>query len=189
VSPFDGCSPSLGRHLTPGLGVLPLPSRSHYMAIRSPGRVADSLSATQRRASRPGCTHRGFNPANYLASRTCHGSASLSHPLVSSWWLRNYEAMTDTWQGPGWWIASDGKWYPPHLHPSYRPPLMRMILHRWKLKRAFKRASRQPVSQVQWSDVPAPSDYWAHRAPGPWTAGDEQAHVITPERWGGAHNR
>lgn len=21
-------------------------------------------------------------------------------------------------QGPGWWIASDGKWYPPHLHPS-----------------------------------------------------------------------
>ena len=101
---------------------------------------------------------------------------------------RNYEAMTDTSPAPGWWIASDGKWYPPHLHPSYRPPLMRMILHRWKLKRAFKRASRQPVSQVQWSDVPAPSDYWAHRAPGPWTAGDEQAHVITPERWGGAHN-
>jgi uncharacterized RDD family membrane protein YckC len=26
--------------------------------------------------------------------------------------------MTDVSQGPGWWIASDGKWYPPHLHPS-----------------------------------------------------------------------
>ncbi|MGI9033883.1 MAG: hypothetical protein ACR2HY_09485 [Acidimicrobiales bacterium] len=21
--------------------------------------------------------------------------------------------MSDTWQGPGWWEASDGKWYPP----------------------------------------------------------------------------
>jgi len=20
-------------------------------------------------------------------------------------------------QGPGWWLASDGRWYPPHLHP------------------------------------------------------------------------
>lgn len=26
-------------------------------------------------------------------------------------------------QGPGWWIASDGRWYPPELHPSYRPPV------------------------------------------------------------------
>ena len=23
--------------------------------------------------------------------------------------------MSDTSQGPGWWMASDGKWYPPHL--------------------------------------------------------------------------
>lgn len=27
--------------------------------------------------------------------------------------------MSDVSQGPGWWIASDGKWYPPHLHPDY----------------------------------------------------------------------
>lgn len=26
--------------------------------------------------------------------------------------------MTDSSHGPGWWVASDGKWYPPHLHPS-----------------------------------------------------------------------
>jgi hypothetical protein len=25
--------------------------------------------------------------------------------------------MSDAWQGPGWWMASDGKWYPPELHP------------------------------------------------------------------------
>ena len=23
--------------------------------------------------------------------------------------------MSDTAQGPGWWLASDGKWYPPEL--------------------------------------------------------------------------
>jgi hypothetical protein len=30
--------------------------------------------------------------------------------------------MSDMSQGPGWWIASDGKWYPPHLHPSVSVP-------------------------------------------------------------------
>ena len=24
--------------------------------------------------------------------------------------------------GPGWWQASDGKWYRPEQHPDYRPP-------------------------------------------------------------------
>jgi hypothetical protein len=26
--------------------------------------------------------------------------------------------MSDSSQGPGWWIASDGKWYAPELHPE-----------------------------------------------------------------------
>jgi len=30
--------------------------------------------------------------------------------------------MSDTSQGPGWWMASDGKWYPPETHPSRPPP-------------------------------------------------------------------
>ena len=30
--------------------------------------------------------------------------------------------MSDTSQGPGWWLASDGKWYPPHLAPQPPPP-------------------------------------------------------------------
>ena len=30
--------------------------------------------------------------------------------------------MSDLSQGPGWWQASDGKWYPPEQHPSYVPP-------------------------------------------------------------------
>ena len=28
--------------------------------------------------------------------------------------------MSDKPEGPGWWIASDGKWYPPELHPSVK---------------------------------------------------------------------
>ena len=30
--------------------------------------------------------------------------------------------MSDVSQGPGWWIASDGKWYPPEQAPGYAPP-------------------------------------------------------------------
>lgn len=30
--------------------------------------------------------------------------------------------MSDVVQQQGWWIASDGKWYPPELHPDYAPP-------------------------------------------------------------------
>ncbi len=26
--------------------------------------------------------------------------------------------MSDVAQGPGWWLASNGKWYPPELHPA-----------------------------------------------------------------------
>ena len=32
------------------------------------------------------------------------------------------DAARHTPEGPGWWMASDGQWYPPELHPSYRPP-------------------------------------------------------------------
>jgi CRP/FNR family transcriptional regulator, cyclic AMP receptor protein len=30
--------------------------------------------------------------------------------------------MSEVSNGPGWWVASDGKWYPPELHPNYVPP-------------------------------------------------------------------
>ncbi len=29
--------------------------------------------------------------------------------------------MSDTAQGPGWWQASDGRFYAPELHPQYQP--------------------------------------------------------------------
>lgn len=31
--------------------------------------------------------------------------------------------MSDQSQGPGWWIASDGKWYPPEAAPQQPPPM------------------------------------------------------------------
>jgi hypothetical protein len=30
--------------------------------------------------------------------------------------------MSEVSQGPGWWQASDGKWYRPDQHPNYQPP-------------------------------------------------------------------
>jgi hypothetical protein len=30
--------------------------------------------------------------------------------------------MSDVSQGPGWWQASDGRWYPPETHPLFTPP-------------------------------------------------------------------
>ncbi len=29
--------------------------------------------------------------------------------------------MSETWQGPGWWLASDGRWYPPDQVPGPFP--------------------------------------------------------------------
>jgi Domain of unknown function (DUF4282) len=29
--------------------------------------------------------------------------------------------MSDVSQGPDWWLATDGKWYPPERHPAYKP--------------------------------------------------------------------
>ena len=30
--------------------------------------------------------------------------------------------MSDTPQGPDWWMASDGRWYPPQQHANFPPP-------------------------------------------------------------------
>lgn len=36
--------------------------------------------------------------------------------------VRSVNMGADEAQGPGWWIASDGKWYPPALHPTRTAP-------------------------------------------------------------------
>ncbi len=32
--------------------------------------------------------------------------------------------MSDVSKGPGWWLASNGKWYPPETHPDAAPPTL-----------------------------------------------------------------
>ncbi len=59
---------------------------------------------------RRGCYMRGATSADPHAILVTHSPA----------WCDEGRAMSDGSQGPGWWIASDGKWYPPHLHPNYQ---------------------------------------------------------------------
>jgi len=35
--------------------------------------------------------------------------------------------MSNEPQGPGWWLASDGTWHPPELHPSMRENTSTMV--------------------------------------------------------------
>lgn len=55
--------------------------------------------------------------------------------------------MSDASQGPGWWLASDGKWYPPQVPPAAFAP---------------------PVPPPQVPPQPAPPGYqWPYQPPAP----------------------
>lgn len=49
-------------------------------------------------------------------------SGCLKASMPSSRWTwvvsRRRLLVSDVWRGPGWWLASDDKWYPPELHPD-----------------------------------------------------------------------
>lgn len=67
--------------------------------------------------------------------------------------------MSDQSQGPGWWEASDDKWYPPELHPDRRPPSEGAA------------AGRRPATRIQqarWTP-------WYRR---PWVLGGAAALVL-----------
>src|SRR6516225_10069479 len=49
--------------------------------------------------------------------RRARGPERLFTPFGSKW-VAQHKTVTK----PGWWRASDGKLYPPHQHPNYRPP-------------------------------------------------------------------
>ena len=54
--------------------------------------------------------------------------------------------MSDTSPGPGWWLASDGRWYAPELHPG--PP------HRWGAPRSSA-ASPSGDALASWAPAAA----------------------------------
>jgi uncharacterized RDD family membrane protein YckC len=64
--------------------------------------------------------------------------------------------MTDVSQGPGWWIASDGKWYPPHLHPSVAELPASSSYVPSELHLAHAAADVQPTGAPSWT---SPSPY------------------------------
>jgi len=75
--------------------------------------------------------------------------------------------VSDKPEGPGWWVASDGKWYPPELHPSFKDGVP-------KEPTAIRTAPQQvPVQHATRQEPPAQT------RPGA-TAGEPQAH-----RWQG----
>ncbi|HVC70931.1 MAG TPA: hypothetical protein VNC61_11815 [Acidimicrobiales bacterium] len=86
--------------------------------------------------------------------------------------------MSDMSQGPGWWIASDGKWYPPHLHPSVRvdPPMSEdhtpAATSEETLGTTSVQASEIPASEIRGRFVGSPGT-------GP-AIGVDQASDLTP---------
>ena len=68
--------------------------------------------------------------------------------------------MSDTSQGPGWWQASDGKWYTPEQAPGYE-------LQSQDPGAAVEYASPQPSSIAAAAPVPPPQAYAATQYPGP----------------------
>jgi hypothetical protein len=63
--------------------------------------------------------------------------------------------MSDVSQGPGWWIASDGKWYPPEDHPDYRPPPQVPEVPSWEAH-ASQSQPQAPGPQIPGPQIPGP---------------------------------
>ena len=65
--------------------------------------------------------------------------------------------VSDASQGPGWWLASDGKWYPP------QPPAPR--------RRATEPAPAEPAPAVAYGPAPPPTGAYAGPIGPPPTSG------------------
>jgi uncharacterized RDD family membrane protein YckC len=69
--------------------------------------------------------------------------------------------MTNIPPGPGWWIASDGRWYPPESHPSATPSP-------WSMPAP----GPLPAAEAPWSAPPQPAPWnapppgWDNPSPG-----------------------
>lgn len=65
--------------------------------------------------------------------------------------------MSDVSQGPGWWLASDGKWYPPDQAPPPPPP---------PSPSAGRRVVSDEMSRPEAPGQPQSVSWW--RRPAPW---------------------
>jgi hypothetical protein len=60
--------------------------------------------------------------------------------------------VSDTWQSPGYWLASDGKWYSPELHPDASEPVGASSAGPLEARRMDT-----PMSAAPWDSSPSPS--------------------------------
>ncbi len=85
--------------------------------------------------------------------------------------------MSDVPPGPGWWIASDGAWYPPEAHPSVTFPS-------W--------SAPPPVGAppTQYPPPQGPPNHYAPptQYPPPQTQGPPMQWGAPPPAWGGQPN-
>jgi hypothetical protein len=67
--------------------------------------------------------------------------------------------MSDTSQGPDWWLATDGRWYPPERHPNYVPPVASSVQPH---QPSQELAAYQGLAPGWYRDVTAPdlARYW-----------------------------
>ena len=56
--------------------------------------------------------------------------------------------MSEMSQGPGWWIATDGKWYPPESAPGYRAPTGHSVSQMPGLPRYYPNSPPSGFKQV-----------------------------------------
>jgi len=56
--------------------------------------------------------------------------------------------MSDASQGPGWWLASDGRWYPPSPQPHQLPPPP-MALPQYQVPQVPPQYGTYPVAYSQ----------------------------------------
>ncbi|HEY3943452.1 MAG TPA: hypothetical protein VGL60_13355 [Acidimicrobiales bacterium] len=62
--------------------------------------------------------------------------------------------MSTTMGGPGWWLASDGRWYPPETHPDYQDPAQS-----WPTGAAQQSWAPEPEQQT-WAPAEPAHESW-----------------------------
>jgi hypothetical protein len=99
--------------------------------------------------------------------------------------------MSDTAQGPGWWIASDGLWYPPEQHPdapadeasptaqppSEEPPIQQPYMQEPPMQQAYVDETQSPPA----GQTAGGAEQFAAPATGGWdSAGMDGADAPQP---------
>jgi uncharacterized RDD family membrane protein YckC len=90
--------------------------------------------------------------------------------------------VSDVSQGPGWWQASDGKWYRPEQHPNYQPPQPAQP-YGAPAGTTYPPQSSTPAGWYQDPTNPGASRYWDGTG---WSAGTQPPSYMGVSQYGTA---